>query len=111
MAVSGVIVLVFLVSHIATLKFGAYYEGPEPGVRDLYRLVVEVFSSPGVVVFYVIAMGIVGMHLRHGISSAIQSLGLMPPGWTTLMLSAGLWLAIILAAGFAVIPVWVYFLS
>jgi len=110
MVVSGLILLVFLISHIATLKFGAYYAAlEEPTVRDLYRLVVEVFQSPGVVVFYVVSMIVVGLHLRHGISSAFQSLGLMTPGWTSALLSSGLWLAIILAAGFALIPVWVYF--
>jgi succinate dehydrogenase / fumarate reductase cytochrome b subunit len=111
MALSGVVLLVFLVTHIVTMKFGPYYAGPEAGVRDLYRLVVEVFSSPAVVLFYVIAMGVVGLHLRHGISSAFQSLGLMTPGWTSWLLSAGLGLAVILAGGFAFIPVWVYFRS
>ena len=114
MFISGVIVLVFLVLHIATLKFGAYYAASPSAsgaddVRDLYRLVIEVFQSPAVVVFYVVAMVVVGLHLRHGISSAFQSLGMMGPGWTPVILSSGLWLAVILAAGFAVIPVWVYF--
>jgi succinate dehydrogenase / fumarate reductase cytochrome b subunit len=113
MVISGVILLVFLIVHIATLKFGAYYATvatpAEASLRDLYRLVVEVFQSPVVVVFYVVSMVVVGLHLRHGVSSAFQSLGLMSPGWTAAVLSSGLWLAVILAAGFAVIPVWVYF--
>jgi succinate dehydrogenase / fumarate reductase cytochrome b subunit len=109
MAVSGIVLLVFLVGHIATFKFGPYYAAAEPGVRDLYRLVVEIFSQPGYVVFYVIAMSVVGLHLRHGISSAFQSLGLMTTSvWTTRLLGAGLTLAVILAGGFALIPVWVY---
>jgi succinate dehydrogenase / fumarate reductase cytochrome b subunit len=108
MAVSGIVVLVFIVSHIVTMKFGAYYPAEEAGVRDLYTLVVEVFKSPGMVMFYVVAMGVIGLHLRHGISSAFQSLGLMTPGWTTTVLSVGLGLSVILAGGFALIPVWVY---
>lgn len=108
MAVSGVILLFFLITHIVTFKFGPYYPAAEEGVRDLYRLVVEVFKQPGYAAFYVVAMGIIGMHLRHGISSAFQSLGLMTPGWTSTLLSAGLGLAVILAGGFALIPVWVY---
>ncbi|HUR19682.1 MAG TPA: succinate dehydrogenase cytochrome b subunit [Vicinamibacterales bacterium] len=109
MAISGVIVLVFLILHIATLKYGAYYGAPrEPGMRDLYRLVAETFQSPGVVAFYLVSMVVIGLHLRHGISSAFQSLGLMTPGWTATVLSSGLCLAIILAVGFALIPVWVY---
>ncbi len=109
MVVSGLILLIFLVSHIATFKFGPYYPGAEAGVRDLHQLVVEVFKVPGMMAFYVVAMGVIGLHLRHGISSAFQSLGLMTPGWTSTILSAGLGLAVVLAGGFALIPVWVYF--
>jgi len=108
MAISGIILLIFIISHIATFKYGPTYMVPETGMRDLYTLVVEVFQSPGMVIFYVVAMGVVGMHLRHGVSSAFQSLGLMTPGWTPTLLSVGLGLAVILAAGFALIPVWVY---
>jgi succinate dehydrogenase / fumarate reductase, cytochrome b subunit len=110
MFASGLILLVFLVIHIGTLKFGpAYAAAGEVDVRDLYRLVIEVFHSPAVVFFYVVAMIVVGLHLRHGVSSAFQSLGWMSPGWTATILTGGLWLAIVLAGGFALIPVWVYF--
>lgn len=109
MAISGIILLAFLISHIATFKYGPYYTVPETNVRDLSLLVIEVFKSPAWVIFYVVAMGVIGMHLRHGVSSAFQSLGLMTPGWTSFILSAGLGLAVVLAGGFALIPVWVYF--
>jgi succinate dehydrogenase / fumarate reductase cytochrome b subunit len=108
MAISGIILLIFIISHIATFKYGPVYMVPETSMRDLYTLVAEVFQSPGMVIFYVVAMGVIGMHLRHGVSSAFQSLGLMTPGWTPTLLSVGLGLAVILAAGFALIPVWVY---
>lgn len=109
MAASGIFLLIFLIGHLATFKFGPYYAATEAGVRDLYRLSVEVFKNPGYVVFYVLAMGVVGLHLRHGISSAFQSLGLMTTGvWTTRLLTLGLTLAVVIAGGFALIPVWVY---
>lgn len=109
MAASGIFLLIFLVGHLATFKFGPYYAAADEGVRDLYRLSVEIFKNPGYVVFYVLAMGVVGLHLRHGISSAFQSLGLMTTGvWTTRLLNLGLTLAVIIAGGFALIPVWVY---
>jgi succinate dehydrogenase / fumarate reductase cytochrome b subunit len=77
-------------------------------VRDLYRLLIEVFESPAYVGFYVICMVIVGMHLRHGVSSAVQSLGLMPAGATRAFLTGGVVLAGLIAGGFALIPLWVY---
>lgn len=109
MAISGTILLFFIISHLLTFKFGPYYPAAEEGVRDIYRLTVEIFKQPAMVIFYVIAMGIVGMHLRHGVSSAFQSLGLMKsPSWTNRLLGAGFTLALIIGGGFALIPVWVY---
>ncbi|MDQ3172035.1 MAG: succinate dehydrogenase cytochrome b subunit [Acidobacteriota bacterium] len=108
MIFSGTMILIFLVLHIKTLKFGAYYESAEPGVRDLYRLSVEIFSKPGYVIWYVFAMILVGMHLRHGISSALQSLGAIPEGMKRKVLTAGAIVAVLIAGGFALIPVWVY---
>jgi succinate dehydrogenase / fumarate reductase cytochrome b subunit len=108
MIVSGTMILVFLVLHLKTFKFGPYYDAAEPGVRDLYRLVLEVFHKPGYVIWYVAAMVLVGMHLRHGIASALQSLGAMPAGLTRTFLAAGAIIAVLIAGGFAIIPIWVY---
>jgi succinate dehydrogenase / fumarate reductase cytochrome b subunit len=108
MIVSGTTILVFLILHLKTFKFGPHYATAEPGVRDLYRLVVEVFNHPGYVIWYVAAMVLVGMHLRHGITSALQSLGAMPANATRLVLTAGLIVAVLIAGGFAVLPVYVY---
>jgi succinate dehydrogenase / fumarate reductase cytochrome b subunit len=108
MIVSGTTILVFLILHLKTFKFGAYYDAAEPGVRDLYRLTIEVFHKPGYVIWYAIAMMFVGMHLRHGITSALQSLGVIPPGMTRTVLTGGAVVAIAIAGGFALIPVWIY---
>jgi hypothetical protein len=48
------------------------------------------------------------MHLRHGITSALQSLGAIPAGITRKVLTAGAIVAALIAGGFAFIPVWVY---
>ena len=108
MIVSGTTILVFLVLHLKTLKFGAHYEAAEPGVRDIYRLTVEVFQRPGYVIWYVVAMVLVGMHLRHGITSALQSLGAIPEGVKRTVLVAGAVVAALIAGGFALLPVYVY---
>jgi succinate dehydrogenase / fumarate reductase cytochrome b subunit len=54
-------------------------------------------------------MVILGLHLRHGVSSAFQSLGLVPVAWTRAILRTGLALALLITAGFVVIPIWIYF--
>ena len=51
-------------------------------IRDLYRTEIEVFRNPLWVAFYVIGTLLVGLHLRHGIASGFQSLGLDHPLYT-----------------------------
>ena len=55
MIVTGTITLLFVITHLATFKFGTYYETSD-GVRDIYRLQLAVFSNPGYVAFYILAM-------------------------------------------------------
>lgn len=107
MIVSGPIVFAFVVWHVLTFKFGPVYEAAEPGVRDLSRLIIEAFTQPLVAGLYVVVMIVIGLHLRHGIASAFQSLGADGPRFTPLAIAAGTILAVLIAAGFAIIPIWV----
>jgi succinate dehydrogenase / fumarate reductase cytochrome b subunit len=107
MIVTGTILLLFVVTHLATFKFGTYYETPG-GIRDLYRLQLAVFSTPGYVVFYVVAMGVIVFHLWHGTSSAIQSFGFNSPTWTPRLQLMGRGVAVLLGLGFAVLPIYTF---
>lgn len=109
MIVSGLILLLFVVVHVRTFKFGPYYVEAATGNRDLFRLVADTFQNPLYVLFYVVSMVVVGLHLNHGIASAVQSLGLsnrrIGPGTVW----AGRLLALTIAGGFALLPIYVYF--
>jgi len=108
MILSGLLTLAFVPIHLITFKYGPHYASSEAGVRDLFRLVVEVFQSPVYVFFYVVSMVVLGMHLRHGVSSSLQSLGLIPARWTRVFLATGWLLALAVAAGFVIIPVYIF---
>jgi succinate dehydrogenase / fumarate reductase cytochrome b subunit len=109
MIASGLITLLFVLVHVKQFKFGTFYltAGSE-SVRDLYRTEIEVFQHPLWVAFYVLCTLTVGLHLRHGISSAFQSLGLDHPRYTRRTVGLGILLAIVIGGGLAMIPVWVY---
>jgi succinate dehydrogenase / fumarate reductase cytochrome b subunit len=111
MIASGIFLLLFVPFHIKTFKFGPHYESAEPGVRDLYTLVVEVFSSPGYVVFYLVSMVIVGFHLWHGVASAFQSLGIDRSGWAPTLRRIGWTVAIVLGLGFFTFPLYFFFIG
>ena len=109
MIVSGLFLLLFVPIHVKTFKYGAFYQTSEPGVRDLYRLVIEIFRNPGYVAFYVIGMIVVGFHLWHGAASSVQTLGADTPRVTPVVRRVGLALALVIAVGFVSIPLWVFF--
>lgn len=108
MILTGLVVLVFVPIHLWTFKFGPRYPSPaDPQVRDLYRLVLEEFHEPGEVVWYVLAMTVIGFHLWHGFGSAFESLGVR---YRLPLRRFGQALAVVIAGGFALIPVAVFLL-
>ena len=110
MIASGLIVLAFVVIHVKQFKFGTFYlASGSDTIRDLYRTEIEVFRNPLWVGFYVIATLIVGLHMRHGISSAFQSLGLDHPRYTRRIVGLGIAAAVFVGGGLALIPIWAYF--
>jgi succinate dehydrogenase / fumarate reductase cytochrome b subunit len=112
MILTGTFLFVFVLLHLVTFKYGPHYATADhPGQRDLYRLVIEVFSKPGYVVFYVVSMVITGFHLWHGASSAFQSLGIDQAGLAPKIRAAGWGLAVVVAGGFLIVPVWVFFFA
>jgi len=115
MIYTGVLVLIFVLVHVKTFKFGpAEAEGYVTTVdgvemRDLHSLVVEKFQQIEWVVGYVIAMIVLGIHLSHAFWSALQSLGFYHDRYTPVLFTAGRALAALISIGFIVIPVWIYF--
>lgn len=81
MRVSGFIVLSFLIFHLLHLtlgKIGPFEEG------KVFQNVVQGFQSPVISGFYILAMVCLFGHLRHGVWSMLQTLGLSHPSYNTL---------------------------
>jgi len=108
MALTGLFILFFVIVHVRTFKFGPWYENAA-GYRDLYRVVADIYRNPVYAGFYVVAMGLIGMHLNHGISSAAQSLGLSNERLSRNLVLGGRVLAVLIAGGFAILPIYMYF--
>jgi succinate dehydrogenase / fumarate reductase, cytochrome b subunit len=73
MRVGGVIILLFIIIHLANLTFGWLH--PSFVAGDVYHNVVALFSLWYVTLFYIVAMLAVGLHLYHGVWSLCQTLG------------------------------------
>jgi succinate dehydrogenase / fumarate reductase cytochrome b subunit len=103
-------VLLFVIVHVKQFKFGTFYLAlGSDSVRDLYRTEIEVFRNPLWVAFYVIGTLLVGLHMSHGVSSAFQSLGLDHARYSRRLVTGGILLAVLVAGGLAIIPVWAFF--
>ncbi|HAR43121.1 MAG TPA: cytochrome B subunit [Bdellovibrionales bacterium] len=107
----GALIFVFLVLHLLTFKYGQIYEATYNGVvmRDLHRLVIEVFQIPSYVVWYVIAVFLLGLHLHHGVQSIFQTLGFNQPRYTPAIRKIGLTYAWVVAIGYMFQPLYVFF--
>lgn len=106
----GTVILIFLISHLLTFKFGEYYSVTYDGVemRDLHRLVVEVFQNPAYVVGYMFCLVLLYGHLKHGVSSLFQSFGLS--NVHEKVISAVGWIyGLVVVGGFISQPIYVYF--
>jgi succinate dehydrogenase / fumarate reductase cytochrome b subunit len=107
----GIVILVFVVMHLITFKFGPHYTVTYDGVemRDLFRLLVEVFASPGYVAWYVIAVLILGYHLSHGLYSSIQTLGFNHPTYNSKLQLLSIIFGAYIGLGFAIQPIYMLF--
>lgn len=109
----GMIILAFSILHLATFKYGPDYKVDygHGQIRDLYKLVIEVFQDPGYVAWYVFALLILGMHLSHGVRSTIQTFGIHHPRYQGKIRAFGYLYALIVMAGFLSQPIYVFLAS
>ena len=115
MIYTGIVIGAFVVWHVASFRFGpGIAEGYVTEIngevsRDLYAVVYDFFKNPLNVILYTTVMVFLGFHLRHGYWSAFQSLGAIKKKYMPLATASGYAVAVILSAGFLLIPVWIYF--
>ena len=110
----GVLLLVFIVVHLLHFTTEqidpAGWRGMDDlrGNRDVYGNIVGSFQIWWVAAFYVIAMIALGLHLYHGAWSSIRTLGYAKSTPKPLHRRIALAVAVIVWAGFTVIPVAVF---
>ena len=93
MLAAGLTVLAFIIIHILHFTVGAVMSDAysmkqtldDGTVRhDVYGMVVAGFQNPVMALFYLGAMAVLCFfHLKHGVSSLFQSLGLRHPKWAS----------------------------
>ncbi len=104
MLLTGLVVLVYLLYHLMHFTFGWIQPGEFSrldieGRHDVYTMVVQGFRHPVIALTYVAAQVLLFLHLRHGLHSAFQSLGVRHPRYSPLIETGGMLLALLIPAG------------
>jgi succinate dehydrogenase / fumarate reductase cytochrome b subunit len=112
MVASGLLLLAFVIWHL--LQFTIRPQGlvesytlPD-GHNDVYKMVVKGFQNPAAAGAYILFMFLLCMHLSHGFSSFLQTLGLNSRKTAHNLEVGGTVLAWLIFAGYASIPVSIF---
>ena len=105
----GVALLLFVVWHLINFTIGKVnVQGGS--TDDPYELLVDSFEVWWLTVIYLVAMAALAMHLRHGVWSAAQTLGLTNNARARRNANViGILLAVVIAGGFSLVPIFTLF--
>ncbi len=117
MALLGILIFAFLFMHMGhfwyNFKFGdmeyTYQLADGSMVLDAYAKVNAIMSETVWMVAYLVGLAALAFHLWHGFASAFQTLGLNHKKYTPLIHGLGKVFSIVVPAGFAVLPLYIYF--
>jgi succinate dehydrogenase / fumarate reductase cytochrome b subunit len=115
MLMSGLIAVAFIIYHL--LHFTAEWQyinftgqnfstfvDPEKR-HDIFKMMVLGFSKPLVSGFYLLGVGLLCLHLSHGLSSMFQSIGWKNDAYRPILDKTARMLALVIFLGYASIPV------
>ncbi len=114
MGYAGLTVLFFVLYHLAHFTLGfvdASTFGMETTlengrvVHDVYSMVVIGFRNVIVSLFYILAVSFLGLHLKHGIHSMFQTLGIHGKKFTPMIQKVSAIVAIIIVISLISIPI------
>jgi succinate dehydrogenase / fumarate reductase cytochrome b subunit len=102
---SGPIVLAFIIFHLLHLTAGYIHPGAAYIEGDVYHNVVSGFQVWWVSLSYIVAISLLGLHLRHGLWSMFQTLGIHQPQYTLRFKKAAMVIALLITLGYISIPI------
>lgn len=101
MPYTGLLILLFLLVHLATFS----HHLVDQSTRSIFQIARQVFSHWGYLIFYLFSMLVVAFHVRHGLWSAFQTLGLHHPKYMPAIEKFSVLFAVLLGLGFASLPI------
>jgi len=118
MMMSGLILAAFIVYHLlhfTVMAPGVNLTGRDfaarpafadaQGRHDVYKMMIVGFHQPVVSGFYLVAMGLLCLHLSHGVSAMFQSLGWKDRRYGPFLDRSAQAVALVIFLGYSSIPV------
>lgn len=106
---SGLIILAFVLFHLA--HYTLLIVHPEfrdlhdaNGWHDIYQMMILGFSNGWVSGFYVLAIGLLCIHLSHGIGAMFQTLGLKNEAYALIIDRCAVVISVLIFLGYISIP-------
>ncbi len=106
MGFTGSILFIFLVTHLSTIWYQFQTNHDEGNFFEIVVGDAVGFGNIYVTILYIVAMVLLGAHLRHGFQSAFQSFGIRHNKYGGLIEKVGVLFWLIIPAGFLSIAVY-----
>ena len=103
MPYTGFAILLFLIYHLLQFHF------VDKTFTTIYDIVSLAFVNVLNISFYLVAMVVVALHIRHGFWSLFQTLGANHPKYMPIIMGGSIVLSLIFGIGFGFLPVYISF--
>jgi len=106
MLFTGSVLFIFIVVHLSTFWFNFQLTDDHDAYYNMVTNSAIGFGNIFITVLYLVAMVILGFHLKHGFSSAIQTLGIKDSSIGKVVSTIGVVFWLFIPAGFFSIAFW-----
>lgn len=98
---TGLYILIFVIIHLIMFTFR------DRSLKSVFEVIVDTFQNPLYVIFYIFSVIVVAFHVKHGLWSAFQTLGLNHTKYMPAVRIIGLVFSLAVGAGLGSIPVFI----
>ena len=106
MLFTGSVLFIFIVVHLSTFWFNFQLTDDHDAYYNMVTNSAIGFGNIFITILYLVAMVILGFHLKHGFSSAIQTLGIKDTSIGKVVSTIGVVFWLFVPAGFFSIAFW-----
>ena len=106
MLFTGSVLFIFIVVHLSTFWFNFQLTDDHDAYYNMVTDSAIGFGNIFITILYLVAMVILGFHLKHGFSSAIQTLGIKDTSIGKVVSTIGIVFWLFIPAGFFSIAFW-----